>query len=50
MRWHVTPVAGALRIAGWVEAPDRETRAMIEAAVEEFLIDELGIRLEKIAA
>jgi len=50
VRWHVAPVAGALRIAGWVEAPDRETRAMIEAAVEEFLIDELGIRLEKIAA
>lgn len=50
VRWQVAPVAGALRIAGWVEAPERETRAMIEAAVEEFLIDELGIRLEKIAA
>ncbi len=50
VRWHVAAVPGALRIAGWVEAPERETRAMIEAAVEEFLIDELGIRLEKIAA
>ena len=50
VRWKVAPVVGALRIAGWVEAPERETRAMIEAAVEEFLIDELGIRLEKLAA
>jgi FAD/FMN-containing dehydrogenase len=50
VRWKVAPVVGALRIAGWVEAPDRETRAMIEAAVEEFLIDELGISLEKLAA
>jgi hypothetical protein len=50
VRWMVAPVVGALRIAGWVEAPERETRAMIEAAIEEFLIDELGINLEKIAA
>ncbi|MCR5872191.1 hypothetical protein LRS12_16645 [Sphingomonas sp. J344] len=50
VRWKVAPVVGALRIAGWVEAPTRETRAMIEAAVEEFLIEELGIRLEKLAA
>lgn len=50
VRWKVAPVPGALRIAGWVEAPDPETRAMIAAAVEEFLIDELGIRLEKLAA
>lgn len=50
VRWKVTPVVGALRIAGWVEAPERETRAMIEAAVEEFLIHELGIRVEKQAA
>ena len=50
VRWKVAPVVGALRIAGWVEAPARETRAMIEAAVEEFLIDELGIRLERLAA
>lgn len=50
VRWKVAPVPGALRIAGWVEAPDAETRAMIVAAVEEFLIDELGIRLEKLAA
>ncbi len=50
VRWKVAPVVGALRIAGWVEAPTRETRAMIEAAIEEFLIEELGIRLEKLAA
>lgn len=50
VRWKVAPVIGALRIAGWVEAPTYEMRAMIEAAVEEFLIDELGIRLEKLAA
>lgn len=50
VRWKVAPVPGVLRIAGWVEAPDAETRAMIVAAVEEFLIDELGIRLEKLAA
>lgn len=50
VRWNVAPGGGALRIAGWVEAPEAETRAMIAAAVEEFLIDELGIRLEKLAA
>lgn len=50
VRWTVAPVPGALRIAGWVEAPDAETRRMIVAAVEEFLIEELGIRLEKLAA
>jgi hypothetical protein len=50
VRWKVAPVHGALRIAGWVEAPDAGTREMIVAAVEEFLIDELGIRLEKLAA
>lgn len=50
VRWQVAPVQGALRIAGWVEAPDQETRAMIVAAVEEFLIEELGIRIEQRAA
>ncbi|WP_422057585.1 hypothetical protein [Sphingomonas sp.] len=50
VRWNVAPVVGALRIAGWVEAPEQETRTLIAAAVEEFLIDELGIHLEKIAA
>ncbi len=50
VRWKVAPVPGALRIAGWVEAPDSETRGMIVAAVEEFLIDELGISLERLAA
>ena len=50
VRWAVKPGVGPLRIAGWVEAPEAETRAMIKAAVEEFLIDELGIRLEKLAA
>lgn len=50
VRWQVAPVHGALRIAGWVEAPEQETRAMIIAAVEEFLIEELGIRIEQRAA
>ncbi|MFL9842048.1 hypothetical protein ABS767_13825 [Sphingomonas sp. ST-64] len=50
VRWAVAPVRGALRIAGWIEAEDAETRAMIRAAIEEFLIDELGIRLESLAA
>ncbi|MEG3180014.1 hypothetical protein [Sphingomonas sp. LT1P40] len=50
VRWQVWPVAGVLRIAGWVEAADADTRAMIRAAIEEFLIDELGIRLEDLAA
>lgn len=50
VRWAVAPVRGALRIAGWIQAPDAETRALIRAAIEEFLIDELGIRLERLAA
>ncbi len=50
VRWALCPVAGALRIAGWVEADDAETRGMIKAAVEEFLSEELGIRLEPLAA
>ena len=50
VRWTVAPVRGVLRIAGWIEAADAETRAMIRAAIEEFLIDELGIRLERLAA
>ena len=49
-RWEVAPVAGALRITGWVEAPSADERMMVMAAIEEFLIEELGIRLEKLAA
>ncbi|MBX3595212.1 hypothetical protein [Sphingomonas sp.] len=50
VRWRVAPVPGTLRIRGWVEAPDAESRTMIEAAIEEFLSEELGIRLERMAA
>lgn len=49
-RWHVAPVAGELRLKGWSETPDSETRTMIEAAIAEFLTGELDIRLEKLAA
>lgn len=48
--WRVGPVHGALRIAGWVVADDADARAMVQAAIEEFLIDELGISLERLAA
>ncbi len=48
--WQLWPVAGALRLSGWVEAADADARAMIRAAIEEFLSDELGIRLETLAA
>jgi hypothetical protein len=50
VRWEVAPVTGALRITGWVEGPDADQRMLVMAAIEEFLIDELGIRLEKLAA
>lgn len=50
VRWQLSSVPGALRLTGWVEAPLAETRAMIRAAVEEFLVDELGLRLERAAA
>lgn len=50
VRWQLSSVPGALRLTGWVEAPSADTRAMIRAAVEEFLIDELGLRLERSAA
>lgn len=49
-RWHVAPVPGELRVKGWTEARDAEIRAMIAAAIEEFLTGELDLRLEKLAA
>jgi len=50
VRWQLSSVPGALRLTGWVEAPSADTRAMIRAAVEEFLVDELDLRLERSAA
>lgn len=48
--WQIAPVIGQLRVTGWVEARDPALRAMVKDAVEEFLRDELGIALEKLAA
>lgn len=48
--WQVAPVIGEPGVTGWVEARDPALRAMVTAAVEEFLRDELGIALEKLAA
>lgn len=48
--WQVAPVIGEPGVTGWVEARDPALRAMVKDAVEEFLRDELGIALEKLAA